>query len=139
MPVSLVIPRVDSKLGEVSRTNQRTILKSMLHKKKTHVFCLINKHPAGLHHTEVRIGDAHKPTLSIQSTDKITNKSGNQPQINHRNYPPFLSLNKDYLRTVPADVFLVVVALCTLRGVSFWEARLHPNNATKTNMFNQNQ
>ena len=41
--------------------------------------------------TVVRSGDAPKPPFPIK-TNKKSKKSGNQPQINHRNYPLFLSL-----------------------------------------------
>ena len=51
-------------------------------KKKTLPGCL---------QTVVRSGDAPKPPFPIK-TNKKSKKSGNQPQINHRNYPLFLSL-----------------------------------------------
>ena len=53
------------------------------------------KHPAGLHHTEGRIGcmawGCIKTTFSINSIEN--NKSGNQPKINHRNDSLFVSLH----------------------------------------------
>ena len=53
---------------------------------------LIKKRPLpGCLQTVVRSGDAPKPPFPIKTSKKSKN-SGNQPQINHRNYPLFLSL-----------------------------------------------
>ena len=49
------------------------------------------KPPAGKLATEVRAGDAPKPTFPMK-TYKQLKKSGNQPPVNHRNFSPFLSL-----------------------------------------------
>ena len=51
----------------------------------------IQNKTAGKLATEVRSGDAPKPSFSINTDDKLK-KSGNQPQINHRNLSLFLSL-----------------------------------------------
>ena len=45
----------------------------------------------GLHHTEVRAGDAPKPQFSIISIEN-QQKSNNQHLVNHKNYPLFLTL-----------------------------------------------
>ena len=49
------------------------------------------KAPARMLVTVVRSGDAPKPPFPIKTGKKLE-KSENQPQINHRNYPLFLSL-----------------------------------------------
>ena len=41
--------------------------------------------------TEVRIGDAPKPTFSMKTYGK-SKQSGNQPPVNHINFSLFLSL-----------------------------------------------
>ena len=43
--------------------------------------------------TEVRSGDAPKPMFSMKNNEQFK-KSGNQPQINHRNLSLFLSLGE---------------------------------------------
>ena len=54
------------------------------------LFC--NKRaPAGLQHTEDRAGDAPKPQFSLNSIEN-QQKPNNQPPVNHKNYPLFLSL-----------------------------------------------
>ena len=42
------------------------------------------KNPAGLHHTEVRIGDAPEPLFSMEANRQFTKQNANQPKINHR-------------------------------------------------------
>ena len=51
------------------------------------------KPPAGKLATEVRAGDAPKPTFSTKTYEKLK-KSGNQPPVNHRNFSLFLSLQR---------------------------------------------
>ena len=56
------------------------------------MYQLFREKTAGMLATEVRSGDALKPKFSVKTDDK-SNKSGNQPQINHRNLSLFLSLH----------------------------------------------
>ena len=55
------------------------------------IFSEKTKPPAGLHHTEVRIGDAPNPPFPIESIEK-PNKSGDQPQNSRKKKPLFTSL-----------------------------------------------
>ena len=50
------------------------------------------KKTAGKLATEVRAGDAPKPTFSTKTYEKLK-KSGNQPPVNHRHFSLFLSLS----------------------------------------------
>ena len=83
--------------------------------------------------TVVRSGDAPKPPFPIK-TIKKSKKSGNQPQINHRNYPLFLSLPSwcmcrryliaQLLRRVVPCVGTALALLCMFTGFDwkwgFW-------------------
>ena len=53
------------------------------------------KKTAGMLVTESQSGGAPKPTFSIKTNNKLEN-SGNQGQINHRNWSLFLSLIVDW-------------------------------------------
>ena len=90
MLVLLMVPRFDDKLGSFRR---KVIEKSkrIMFFSKSDINKQTNKKTAGMLATEVRTGDAPKPQFSMKTGAKLK-KSGNQPQINHRNLSLFLSL-----------------------------------------------
>ena len=85
------------------------------------------KHPAGLHHTEDRAGDAPKPPfptkfIKTQQTPKI------KPPVNHKNYPLFLSLcySKPRLAVAAGLGHLAVVPAAHSRMPSTQTRRCEP-------------
>ena len=64
----------------------------MMFVRQSDIKTFLNK-TAGKLATEVRTGDAPKPIFSMK-TNKTFESSGNQDQINHRNWSLFLSLHK---------------------------------------------
>ena len=60
-----------------------------------------NKPPAGKLGTEVRTGDAPKPSFSMKTCDKAK-KSGNQPPVSHNIFSLFLSLGQGDKKGTPA-------------------------------------
>ena len=90
MPVLWAVPRFDDKLysflTKVVEKSSKIMffLKSDINQQK-------KKPPAGMLATEVRAGDAPKPPFP---TKPIENQqtSQNQPPVNHKIYPLFLSL-----------------------------------------------
>ena len=80
MQFLLIIPRVDNILVSFQWKITKTTLNVMCFPKSDQ-----NKQKKtlpGMHHTEVRSGDAPKPQFSIKTNNKLE-KSENQDSINH--------------------------------------------------------
>ena len=86
-----MVPRFDNKLGPFWEIIKKQVFPQKWHKTK-------KKPPAGKLATEVRSGDAPKPSFSTKSIEKST-KSGNQPLNRQKKKTLFPSLKNDPSRT----------------------------------------